>query len=465
VTKPENLEPDFAGLDARVDADFHEHLQRAKEFLRIPSVFSRTADLVAAADYVSTLLRKIGATVDWAGRPDAPIVYARLDQGMEKTLLVYGMYDVQPAEQDGWTTPPFEPTVRDVPGLGDCLFARGACNSKGPLIAFINALGTVMRSCGSLPINLVFTIEGEEEEGSASLDAFYRENRRDLKADAAFEPFWAEYGTDVDRPTVALGTKGSVSFELVCHGGDWGGPTERPVHSSVAAWIGSPTWRLLRATSQLVDEWGNIAIPALQAPLACSDEDEGLLRKLAQTLDESKLLALSTARRFKYPLHGVDLLRKYYFSPTIHLLEFPATDGEVVPPVASAKLFIRLTPGLAPPAAVDLVKAYLADRGFDDIRVVDLGGYPGVRTPLQDPVNSALLRAYRARGCDPQIIPLFASSTPYYVFTEILNLPYASGGLGKAGGSHGVDEYCTVEGLRLFEQSIITFLFLFASST
>ena len=81
-------------------------------------------------------------------------------------------------------------------GVGSCIVARGACNSKGPLVGFLNSL-EAMEAADQIPVNLIFTIEGEEESGSSSLAAFYSENREQLRADVAFEPFWANYGTDV----------------------------------------------------------------------------------------------------------------------------------------------------------------------------------------------------------------------------------------------------------------------------
>jgi hypothetical protein len=115
-----------------------------------------------------------------------------------------------------------------------------------------------------------------------------------------------------------------------------------------------------------------------------------------------------------------------------------------------------------PAGSVDAVREYLAENEFGDIEVTNLGGYPGVRTSLNDPINRALLDTYNYHCCQPQIIPFFASASPFYLFTEVLGIPYASGGLGKAGGSHGVDEFFTLEGFNLFEKSIITLIHFFA---
>ena len=129
-------------------------------------------------------------------------------------------------------------------------------------MGFLNSL-EAMEAADQIPVNLIFTIEGEEESGSSSLAAFYSENREQLCADVAFEPFWANYGTDVHRPILLLVTKGIVCLELVCRGGDWGGPIHHAVHSSVAGWIASPVWRLIKAIETLVDTQGKSLVEGL----------------------------------------------------------------------------------------------------------------------------------------------------------------------------------------------------------
>ena len=462
LTEP-HVANDLQRLHKLIDTDAPAHLKAAVDFLRIPSISNESSSLIQAAAHLRNLLESLGATVEFAGNPLAPFIFARLEANKPKTLLIYGMYDVQPVAGQAWSSPPFEPEVRDTPGIGKCLFARGACNSKGPLIGFLNALSTIRKAHAELPVNLIFTIEGEEEIGSPSAESFFRSRRAALNADSAFEPFWAEYGTDVDKPTLALGTKGIVSFRLDCSGGDWGGPTSRPVHSSVAAWISSPTWRLIRALMSLVDKFDNPAIPELPSPTPPTDVDERLLTNLAATFHAENALDYATARRFKYPFQGVKLLRHYYFSPTIQLNEMCVSDGDTIPVSATASLSIRLVPGMDPAAAVAGVRTQLARHGWADIEVTYLGGYPGSRTSLDDSLNAAILKAYRYHNCEPQIIPFLASSSPCYLFTDILGISYGFGGLGKAGGSHGIDEYFSVEGFRLFEKSLITMLYAFAA--
>lgn len=447
-----------------IERVFPEHLAQTQEFLRRPSISGDSAGLVEAAEWLKGSIEALGGQVVLAGRKKAPLVFARFELGKPKTLLVYGMYDVQPVVGQTWSSPPFAAHIQTVRGVGPSIIARGACNSKGPLMGFLNAL-RAMREVDEIPLNLILTVEGEEEIGSPNLPRFYRQNKDLLRADAGFEPFWAEYGTDVARPTLTLGTKGIVILELVCRGGEWGGPVDHPVHSSVGAWLASPTWRLIKALGTLVGEGEEIAVKGFYDQVAPPRrEDEELLTSLGRAFRRKSHLKLMGARRFKHSLRGKDLLRAYFFSPTMTVNLLGEGHDDVIPSETRARLTIRLVPEMSVRETVKKVRKHLLAHGYGDIQVIPIGGYPWSRTSIREQVVQCMIRAYQYHGCEPQILPFSASATPYYVFSDILGIPYTWGGLGRAGGSHAPDEYASVEGLKLFEQSIATFLYKFAES-
>ncbi|MBM4035220.1 MAG: M20/M25/M40 family metallo-hydrolase [Planctomycetes bacterium] len=456
----------LAKVHEDMDRAFPRHLERVQEFLRIESVSGQATVLQRAARWLQAYVEELGGESELAGRPEAPIVFARFAAGKPKTLLAYGMYDVQPVAGQAWTSAPFAAEVRDLPGLGPCIMARGACNSKGPLVGFLNAVEAIIQA-DELPVNLLLTIEGEEEQGSPTIGAFYRQNRERLAADAGFEPFWADYGTDVDRPTISLGTKGILDLELVCAGGEWGGPVERPIHSSVGTLVASPTWRLIKALATLVDEDERVVIEGFYGDVAPPrPEDDEVLSRLAAGFDGAALAAWLGARRLKRPSLGGSLLREHFFAPCIHVEQIvePSGSGGAIPAAARARLEIRLVPDMDPARTAQLVADHLRRRGYGDIEVVTTASYPCSRTDLAAPVVQAMIAAYKRHGCEPQIVPLMASASPYYLFSDVLRIPYVWGGLGKAGRSHAPDEYASVEGLRLFEKSLATFLYCFASA-
>jgi acetylornithine deacetylase/succinyl-diaminopimelate desuccinylase-like protein len=191
-------------------------------------------------------------------------------------------------------------------------------------------------------------------------------------------------------------------------------------------------------------------------------EDEELLVRMGGAFDERNILGVMGAKRFKFDLHGVNLLRKYLFSPTLNVSLSTQTDGDTIPSEAKAELIIRLVPEMNPDRTVEKVRRYLAAKGYDDIEISILGKYPWARTSLKEKVVQCMIDTYRYHGFEPQILPFSASASPYYLFSQVLGIPYISGGLGRAGGSHTSDEYASVEGLKLFEKSIVTFLYKFA---
>lgn len=449
---------------AYIDTCFDGHLDRTRQFLALPSISAQRVGLRECAGQLRNWLVDAGASVEYHGGEEAPILLAEWQVGAPKTLLVYGMYDVQPVDDQPWTSPPFDPALRQHPVGGLSLFARGVCNSKGPLMAFLHAI-EALRATGGLPVNIKWTIEGEEEIGSAALPGFYRGLRDRLGADAAFEPFWSQWQPG-EAPEITLGTKGDVGLEIVCRSGDWGGPREA-LHSSFGPWVKSPAWRLVRALSSLIDDNQDLEVAGIPRMGVMLPEDEALLGELARTFDPEEVKAQMGTLRLKQDLPPRELLRQMQFGTALNINGIVSGyTGQgthtIIPNLATAKLDLRLPPGVSVEQVRDAIAAHFALHGFQDLEVRLDGGCPAARTPLQAPVVQALVDTYHAHGYEPRIYPLEPSATPYYLFTEILGLTFAWGGLGAAGGSHGPDEWCSVAGLQDLERSLATYLVAFA---
>jgi len=446
-----------------IDTHFDEHLKRTQEFLRQPSISAQNVGVRQCADLLRGWLTERGATVAYHGRDDYPILLAEWQVGAPRTLLVYGMYDVQPVDNQPWTAPPFSAEIRDN-HEGPSIFARGACNSKGPLMTWLHAI-EALRATDGLPVNIKWTIEGEEEIGSPTLPDFYQHNIERLKADAAFEPFWGQWGRS-GRPELTLGTKGVVGLDIICRAGAWGGPRE-VVHSSLGAWVASPAWRLVRALSTLTDEQENLCVDGLPRLGTLLPDDEPLLQALVSSFNPEQVRDDLHTARFKHDLPPYEMYKELQFSALLNINGLSAGyAGEgshtIIPNIAQAKLDIRLPPGLDVEQVKTALRAHLDRRGYHDLELIFDAGYPAARSPFNTPVVQALLAAYRAHGQDPLVRPIEASATPYYLFTDVLGLPFAWGGLGSAAGSHGPDEWCSVAGLKSMEKSLATFLTLYA---
>ncbi|MEM3011571.1 MAG: M20/M25/M40 family metallo-hydrolase, partial [Candidatus Bathyarchaeia archaeon] len=202
-------------IHKHIDKNFDNHLKLVQEFIRQPSISAEGKGMKETAEMVKGFIEQIGGTAKIVPTKGWPVVYGELWAKTEKTLIVYGMYDVQPVEEEEgmWIVPPFSGKIIDMKPLGKCLVSRGIYNTKGSLRAFFNACQSILEVEGKLPINLIFVIEGEEELGSIHLPDFVKEYETKLKkADAVFFPIPAQ---DMKGKVIMeLGVKGIIYLEL-----------------------------------------------------------------------------------------------------------------------------------------------------------------------------------------------------------------------------------------------------------
>lgn len=163
-----------------IDENFPAHLERCRAFLRQKSISATGEGIKETAEILKGLILEIGGSAQYCGDKNFPIVYGKVDTGNPKTLIIYGMYDVQPVEELKWSSPPFGAEIKNLPNLEPCVIARGAVNSKGALVGLFNALRSI-KEVDHLPLNIIFTIEGEEEIGSPQFEPFIREHKEELK--------------------------------------------------------------------------------------------------------------------------------------------------------------------------------------------------------------------------------------------------------------------------------------------
>jgi acetylornithine deacetylase/succinyl-diaminopimelate desuccinylase-like protein len=451
-------------IHQHIDENFTNHLGGVREFLRQKSISATGEGIRETAQIVKDFITEIGGETQYCGEEDFPIVFGKVNEGSQKTLIIYGMYDVQPVDEHKWTSPPFGAEIKNLPNLGPCVIARGAVNSKGALSGLFNALRSI-REVDRLPLNLIFTIEGEEEIGSPHFESFIREHRNELKGIGAVDfDFYEESKKEV---TLHLGLKGIVYFDLLCRGGKKGGPTES-LHSSVSAWISSPVWRLIHALRTLVDDTERITIEGFYDNVALpSETDTELLKKLEESFDEKTFLKVMKALCFKYRLKGVELLKKGLYQPIInidgiHAGYYGKGTKTVLPRSASAKLDIRFGPNIEPEEVIEKFKKHLIRKGYEDIEVTVRDNYTWSKTDFNEEIVQKFIAAYGDHGRNPEIWPMATWAAPYFVFSRILRMPVVSGGLGHGGRQHNPDEYMTVEGLRDFEKFVVTFLYKLA---
>ncbi len=431
-------------------------IDEIRDAIRQPSV-SRTGEGIAAmADHVAATLRGLGATVRLVPGQHAPIVEAMLNVGPAlPTLLFYDLYDVQPAAgQPGWTVPPFAAEI-----VNGRLIGRGAFNSKGPLFGFLATLRAFAEAGVALPCNIRFLIEGEEEIGSPSLPAYIAEHHTELAAcDAAFIPY---FGTNARGETIVrLGFKGLMLLEFRVTGGDWGGPVRGDIHALHGALVDSPSWHLVRALATLVDDRQRLVLDGLAA---ITPAPVGV----APSLDLQAFAREIGVTRLKPDASVADLM----FSNTLNIdalaagkIESGDDAATLIPRTARAFADLRVVPGVAPAAVFELLREHLDRRGFQNVEVLLRSSYPASQCSPDEPVVASLIEACRQHASSVQVYPIHAGAAPMHVFSDVIGVPYAFGGVGHGAGAHGPNEYIMLDDIAPFMQSMASFLFRFGAT-
>jgi len=339
-----------------IESKREDNLNELKEFLRIPSVSAKSenkADIERAAQWVAGKLRAAGLeNAEIAPTKMHPLVYGESLRAPGKpTILFYGHYDVQPAEPlELWTSPAFEPTVRD-----GSLYARGTADDKGQVHIHLKALEALVKTAGKLPINLKVMIEGEEEVGSVSLWDFVRQNRERLKADALVVSDTAMLAKGV--PSITYGLRGLNYYQI-----EITGPVQ-DLHSGVfGGGVPNPITVLAEMIAKLHDTNFRVTVPGFYDDVAVVSRQE---RKALNALPwKEKEFRKTVGAPALCGEKGYTIVEQLWIRPTIELNGiWGGYIGEgaktVIPSKAHAKISTRLVPNQDPAKIAKLVERHI----------------------------------------------------------------------------------------------------------
>jgi acetylornithine deacetylase/succinyl-diaminopimelate desuccinylase-like protein len=374
-----------------------EHLEELLRLVRFASVSSAAehrGDCQACAEHVAGMLRAMGFGAELRPWREHPVLLARSPAGMAPagapTVLLYGHYDVQPVEPlSAWTSPPFEPVVRD-----GAVHARGASDDKGQFLAHILSCRALLKTQGRLPVNVVFFLEGEEEIGSPQLEDFIAAAAGDLKADFAVisdSDFFAP-----GLPAVTYGLRGLVYLELTL-----AGPRD-DLHSGVhGGAVVNPLNALAAMIARMHDADGGVTLPGFYDDVVeLTDSERRAWDRLP--FDEAAYAAAVGVK----PVGGErarGVLERRWGRPTLdcngivggHMGEGSKT---VIPASATAKVSMRLVPNQRPERIVRAFQAFVAGHTPAGVRAgvrVSATARP-VLIPSESPAMEAAREALRA---------------------------------------------------------------------
>jgi acetylornithine deacetylase/succinyl-diaminopimelate desuccinylase-like protein len=433
------VSPPLDEVFAHVDANREAFVERLAAWVRRPSVSATGQGMPTAAGHARDLVAAAGLEATILDSPGWPLVLgSRAGPPGAPTVLVYGHYDVQPPDPlDAWTSPPFEPQVRD-----GRLYGRGGADNKGQHLAQLLAMESLLAVTGGLPCSVKVLLDGEEEIGSPNLAALADTHREALAADLVV---WSDGPVDPGGGwRLVFGVRGIASFELRArganrslHSGNWGGVAPNPL------------WTLVQLLATMRDADGRITVEGFAdevRPLGEAERDA--LARLPVDVERVKAdlgleaLDVPVDRGFAERLAAWPTL-------TINGLH-GGYGGEgtqtVLPSLAVAKCDARLVHAQRAADVYEKLEAHVR-RHAPGVELVRQGSMEPSRTPMGSSFTASIRAGMAAaQGAEPLLVPVLGGSLPLHVFTGVLGLPTFGIPLGNPDqANHAPDENLDLE--------------------
>ncbi|HYD55085.1 MAG TPA: dipeptidase [Gemmatimonadaceae bacterium] len=424
-------------------------LDQLFELLRIPSVSARSehnVDTARAAEWMAESMRAAGLTATVHATPGHPVVVGEWRNAPGRpTVLIYGHYDVQPPEPlELWSSPPFEPTIRD-----GRIYARGSVDDKGQIFLHVKALEAHLQVRGTLPVNVIVVAEGEEEVGSENLAPFIEQHKDMLACDYVVISDSAMFAPGL--PSILSSLRGLAYFQI-----DVTGPATDLHSGSYGGAVVNPAMALARILATMHDAEWRVAIPGFYDDVVeWTAEERAELRELPFT-DEG--FRKETGAPKLGGAAGFTTLERVWARPTCEvngLLSGYTGEGAktVLPAKAMAKVSCRLVPNQTPDRIEALMKEHVRRVAPEGVTatVTHLHGGRPWRAKLDGPLYEAAKRSLSAAfGREPVITGEGGSIPVVGDFERILGVPVLLMGFGLPGeNAHAPDEWMSVDNFKI----------------
>ncbi len=417
--------------DAYVQSNQERFLEELKNFLRIPSISTlpeHRGDVERAARFVADGFQAAGLeNIEVIATAGHPLVYADwLHAPGKPTVLCYGHYDVQPADPlELWKSPPFEPELRD----GN-LYGRGTADDKGQMYMHVKAIETLRAVYGSLPVNVKFLIEGEEEVGGAAIAKYVAENPGKLKADVALVSDTELYAEGI--PTLCVGLRGLVYTEVEAHG------PARDLHSGLFGGVApNAVFGLIELLSKCKNARGVIQIPGMYDDVEPpSPEEKESWNNLPFSEKEFLKKDVGSTKLTGEP--GFSVQERTWARPTLEVHGIAggftgAGAKTVIPAVATAKVSMRLVPNQDPDKIVAAFREFVQKKTPKGIttQVRVLSSSPGLKVDPSHPAIQVAAKAMADVFQKPTVFVRLGGSIPIVGdFATHLGIPTVLMGFG-----------------------------------
>ncbi|MDR3474286.1 MAG: M20/M25/M40 family metallo-hydrolase [Devosia sp.] len=475
-----------------IDTHIGPHIAAIQRLVQQPSISLEKSGLHECAEVL--VANMVAAGFNEAAVVDVgdgyPGVWGAVDCGKPSTLFIYGHFDVRPVGVEPWSHPPFSGEVIPFGGFPKVIFGRGAAAQKGPLQAWINAVGSILAVEGELPVNLVFLIEGAELLGSPNykkLFAAYQD--RLAKASALYGPKTGQEASG--GVNLVLGYKGLIYLEMTASTAASGlGPQGGAVHSATSVLADNPVWRLAHALASMTDPTGRtVTIPALQAIMETPKPIEEWERPLLDTMRTSVagkdpntvipgLSPQFPVKTFKRDEPAADMLLRYMYGGSFNISGLrsgytgPGTKSFLLPHTATATCDLRVISDTGAEDIVAIIRTHLDEAGFPDVTLTVMSAYDWGQTSDRSTLIQAMLKTLNTWGIPRILWPVQAFGGPWAHFAKHLGIPSLQGGSPGHGARIATsDEFLVIEGdgkvggLAEIERFYVDLMYQFAEET
>jgi acetylornithine deacetylase/succinyl-diaminopimelate desuccinylase-like protein len=452
-------------IHRHIDEHLDDHIEHIRAWVRQPSVSWDNLGVRECAELVAQSYRDLGCQeVEIIDGRFHPGVWAYYDAGSPVTIHSYCMFDTRTVTQSGWNYDPWGAELAPHGNYPRVLFGRGAIGAKGPHVAFLNALASIIAVEGTLPVNIMFLAEGEEIMGSPAYAAFvdhYRDRLRHVNASYCVTS--SQDGSGV--VDVGLGLKGMIVLDLSASGTTWGHGPRSTIHSSAASLVDSPPFRLVQALATLTDANGRGCAVDGFADLWSyrkprSAEEQQMLSTLAAGFgdadwrDSLPVGGRSNVDELIGGTGGIDPLVNFLYGPTFNIAGLrsgflgpeTSTIPFIVPDRATAMLDMRMVVESSPEGIISCLRQHLDARGFEDIEIDVYAAFAHSQTSPSDPGVQAVIDTLRDWNVAARVWPIQAGGGPWTVVPNEFNVPCIRGAAIGGGGGGATNEYLVIDG-------------------
>ncbi|MFW9820558.1 MAG: M20/M25/M40 family metallo-hydrolase [Candidatus Thorarchaeota archaeon] len=437
------------------------------EFLKIPSYTSNRSGIEEAKHFIISNISKFcDRLIEIEGELN-PLLLAEINGDIKEQLLIYMMYDTQPVNKENeWIKKPFDAEIADLPKpldkLGKVIIARGAYNSKTPLLCFISVV-KLLKEENKLPISLMLLIDGEEEQGSPTLLNTLITKKKDFNS--CFDAFYPSLKQNLNGISVLkLGYKGILSLYINATS-----PNAEP-HSAFRSMIPNPAQDLIFVLNGIYSE-DKFKIKSLSTPYNMTRREEEIIKNLISTIDLELIKEKAGIKQTRYEDPEQNLM-EYLFSPSFNISTLKSGYLEsgsknTVPNKAECIIDIRFAHELSSDLVLNEIKKRvkkLTRNLKTNLEISRTMGYDRSRVNEDSILVKSLIESFNQLGVSTQIWPISAAAAPLSQIQRYLGLNFIVGGLGIGGYAHAPNEFVQIDSIQNTRLSNYLFLENYASN-